>query len=154
MLKSGHSSHKSRRYCVKNCGQEEEKYWSMHTNPMHTKLFSARFEDKVFANFFLELFAGKIACMREMNSASRCSWKWFIEKPFTKSCYRIKKSSKKYKRAARQNRDQRLQICNFTLTTLSLCKISQKIPRNFLADTLEKVAQFLKVLVMIEMVEV
>ena len=27
---------------------------------------------------------------------------------------------------------------------LSLCKISQKIPRNFLADTLEKVAQFLK----------
>ena len=53
-------------------------------------------------------------------------------------------SLSKYKKADQRNWNQRLQICNFTLTTLSLCKISQKIPRNFLADTLEKVARFLK----------
>ena len=123
MLKSGHSSHKSRRYGINNCGQEEEKYRSMHTNPMHTKLFSARFEDKVFANFFLKLFAGKIAWKRETNSASRCSWKWINEKSFTKRCYRIKESSKKYKRATRRNRNQRFQTCKVPINNRTTVRI-------------------------------
>ena len=128
-------NHKSRRYCVNSFEQRHcskgETSWTMHTNPMHWKDFSVKNLDKIFSRKFLMNFSTKnIEEPAESIWASSCSSKLFCDKSVTKSCYRIKKSFGKYKKAVRRNRNQRFQTCKVPIQNRTSVRIDISLVNN------------------------